>query len=280
MKEIIFKGSSHTMGLGIDLVLSNRYNNDEWLMKNGVILPPTRYEGDWELINKHRWPKIICDTMGVNEYDYRHTPHLNHVTLPEFIIRLTLTSPELLSQHISHIIYEPQNTRLFYDDMQFTPQEMLNIISDSKVPEKDKKFIYDWVDNYENHKDLGLKMVRKAMEIHKDIEFIFFMFYGKDGDLDVLKDYQDIEERIVEFTINGETSTNLHELLQKNKLRVCDTAYCYTHRRDTIMGGMRWEAHPHEDSHAGVEAQQMMADNIMKYIKLGTPTGGTTGTTI
>jgi len=265
-KDIIFRGSSHTIGIGLDLELSKRYNDENWLIENGVILPPPRYEEDWENINRTRWPKIVCDKLGINEYDYKDVPHLNHVTLPEFIIKLAVTTPEVLEQKVSHIIYEPQSTRLFYDDMQFTPQEMLNIIMDAKVPEKDKKFIYDWIDNYENHNDLGLKILKQAMELHKNIEFIFYMFYGKDSQIDVIENYKEIEDRIVEFNINGESSTNLHELLQKNKLRVCDTAYCYTNRIDEF-GNEKWKIYPHEDRHAGVEAQSIIADNIIRYIK-------------
>jgi hypothetical protein len=265
-KDILFKGSSHTIGIGLDLELSKRYNDENWLKENGVILPPPRYEEDWDNINKTRWPKIVCDKLGINEYDYKHVPDLNYTTLPEFIIKLTLASPEVLEKHVSHIIYEPQSTRLFYDDMQFTPQEMLNIVMDSSVSEGDKKFIYDWIDNYENHVDLGLKLLRKAMEIHKNINFIFYMFYGKEMELDVIQNYKDIEDKIVEFEINGDKSTNLHELLMIHKLRVCDTAYCYTNRMDEF-GNPKWKIHPHEDRHAGVEAQPIIADNIIRYIK-------------
>ena len=65
MKDILFKGTSHTQGLGLDLVLSQRYNDEAWLKENGVILPPNRTEEDWDNINNNRWPKILCDTLEI-----------------------------------------------------------------------------------------------------------------------------------------------------------------------------------------------------------------------
>lgn len=283
MKEIIFRGSSHTMGLGLDLELAERYKNDEWLKKNGVILPPQRTSNDWDIINNHRWPKIVCDTLGVNEYDYRYHPKLKYCSLAHFIVELAVIPPESLAERVSHIIYEPQKTRLFYDETQWTPAEMLAIVNDSSVPESEKQFIYDWIDNYDENISIGMKLLKRCMEIHKDIKFIFFMFYGRDEygvDTDephLIEAYNQIEDKIIEFEINGEKSTNLHKLLAQNKLRVCDTAYCYTNRKDKIFGGYKWEIHPFEDIHAGVEAQQMIADNVIRYIT-GTPTAGTMGT--
>ena len=267
MKDILFKGTSHTMGLGLDLVLSKRYNDDNWLKENGVILPPNRTEEDWKHINDNRWPKIVCDTLGVKEYDFKETPKLNHLSLSDFIVELSVTPPEILSEKVSHIIYEPQNTRLFYDETQWTPQEMLDRINDSSIPDSEKQFIYDWLDNYDETTTIGMKLLKRCMEIHKDIKFLFFMFYGKDsGEPHLMEAYNEIEDKIMKFTINGETSTNLHQLLMENKLRVCDSAYCYTKRWDTILGGPRWKAYPFEDIHAGLEAQQLIANNVMGYL--------------
>lgn len=278
MKDIIFKGSSHTIGLGLDLVLSKRYNDDEWLKQNGVILPPQRTQEDWDNINNHRWPKIVCETLGIKEYDFADVPHLREASLPEFITKLALTPPEILSEKVSHIIYEPQTTRLFYEHIQWTPTEMLRILNDTKVPESDKQFIYDWLDNYDENIVIGMELLKRCMEIHKDIQFVFFLFYGTDSEEPHLLDaYKQIENKVVQFTINGETSSNLHSLLKRNKLRVCDTAYCYTNRHERILGNALWKASPHEDFHAGVEAQQMIADNILRHLN-GTPTAGTTRT--
>lgn len=267
MKDIIFKGSSHTMGLGLDLELSKRYNDENWLKENGVVLPPIRTDEDWDNINQHRWPKIVCETLGVKEYDYEHIPKLKHNSLSQFIVDLAITPPKLLAEHISHIIYEPQTTRLFYDESQWTPQEMLDRINNKSIPESEKQFIYDWIDNYDETTTLGIKLLKRCIEIHNDIQFIFFMFYGRDGeDSRFEKNFDEFEDKIIKFTINNQTSNNLYKLLQTNKLRVCDTAYCYKNRMDEF-GNPKWDIGTYEDIHAGVEAQSIIAENVINHIK-------------
>lgn len=264
MKDIIFKGSSHTIGLGLDLVLSKRYNDESWLKKNGVILPPDRFDEDWEHINNNRWPKKICDTLGIKEFNYDSTPNLKHTDLYQFLVELSITPSEKL-ERVSHIIYEPQHTRFFHNNEQYTPAEMLQIINDSKTPSSEKQLIYDWLDRQEEYVDTGYKLLDLCIKKHKHIKFLLFFFYGYGALIDKnVGNYEQLDT-LIEFTINGETTSDLHYLLEKNKLRVCDTAFCYTNRVDEF-GNEKWKYYPHLDTHAGVEAQELIANNIIRYL--------------
>jgi hypothetical protein len=265
--KIIFKGSSHTIGYGLDIELSSRYNDNNWLTENGIILPrPDGFiDEDWYHINTNRWPKKVCDRLGKVEHDFNNIDRLKKTPLSDFMLELSITPKQLLSD-VDVIIYEPQITRFFHNDVQFTPAEMLKKINDSNVLDSEKQILYDWLDNHDEYIENSLKLMELCIEKHNEIKFLFFYFFGHSYYLDEkIKKYPTIEERIIEFTINEETSTNLYSLLTKNKLRVCDTAYCYTHRVDEF-GNERWKVGDYVDEHAGVLAQEMIAKSVIKHI--------------
>jgi hypothetical protein len=134
------------------------------------------------------------------------------------------------------------------------------------VLDSEKQILYDWLDNHDEYIKNSLKLMELCIEKHNKIKFLFFYFFGHSYYLDEkIKKYPSIEERIIEFTINEETSTNLYSLITKNKLRVCDTAYCYTHRIDDF-GNERWKVGDYVDEHAGVEAQEFIANSVIKYL--------------
>lgn len=264
--KIIFKGSSHTIGLGLDLELSNRYNDDDWLKENGIILPrPAGFiDEDWYHINNNRWPKKVCEDLGKEEHDFKNLNRLNACTLSDFMLELSITSKELL-QDVSHIIYEPQLTRFFHNNEQFTPAEMLKKINDSNVLRSEKEIMYDWLDNHDEYIENSLKLMELCIEKHNEIQFVFFFYLDYQYLGEKIKNYPKIQERIIKFTINEETSTSLCLLISKHKLRVCDTAYCYTHRVDEF-GNERWKIGDYVDEHAGVLAQEMIAKSVIKHI--------------
>ena len=264
--KIIFKGSSHTIGYGLDIELSSRYNDDNWLKENGIILPRPDGFTDEDLyhININRWPKKVCDRLGKVEHDFNNIDRLDKTPLSDFMLELSITPKELLSD-VDVVIYEPQITRFFLNDVQFTPAEMLKKINDSSVSNSEKQILYDWVDNHDEYIENSLKLMELCIEKHNEIKFLFFYFSDYYWLKDIIQKYPKIHERVIEFTINGETSSNLQYLLTKNKLRVCDTAYCYTHRVDEF-GNERWKVGDYVDEHAGLEAQELIAKSVIKHI--------------
>jgi hypothetical protein len=264
--KIIFKGSSHTIGLGLDLELSQRYNNENWLKENGIILPRPQgfIDEDWYHINHNRWPKKVCEDLAKEEHDFNNIDRLKKTPLSDFMLELSITPKELLSD-VDVVIYEPQITRFFHKDVQFTPTEMLKKINDSNVPDSEKQILYDWLDNHDEYIENSLKLMELCIEKHNQIKFLFFYFSGYDYLTEKIKNYPKIEERIIKFTINEETSPSLSLLISKHKLRVCDTAYCYTHRVDEF-GNERWKIGDYVDEHAGVLAQEMIAKSVIKHI--------------
>lgn len=267
--KILFKGSSHTIGKGLELQTSKRYNDKNWLLENGVILPNEPYtKEDIENQKKYRWPKIVCEKLGVEEKMESELFNGKQYGLREFLVRLLNLPSEKLSD-VSHIIFEPQSTRFFHDNETWTPSEMLLFLDDKSIPESSKKFIYDWLDNFDENVLNGFELLKSCIEKHKDVNFLFFYFYGTGLDRDIVETkekYSDIFDKTIYFTYNGKTTDCLNDILELNKLKIVHRAYCYTARID-VIGNQRWPVGKYVDSHASVEAQDMIAENVIRYIK-------------
>jgi hypothetical protein len=266
--KILFKGSSHTIGKGLQFELSKRYNDELWLIENGVFLPGEYTDEDWININNHRWPKIVCDKLNKLEYQFDNTKNLFEADIFDFLIQLVSTPTHLLNE-VSHIIYEPQHARNFFNGSMYTPQEMINILEDKSIDESNKKFIYDWLDTFDEDIELEkiFELINFCMKVHSDIKFLFFFFFGVESDKEkrLINRYKSISPNIVEFIIDNDKSTNLNLLLEKSKLKVYQTAFCYTNRIDEF-GNEKWKVGEYVDTHAGVRAQSVIADNIIRYI--------------
>jgi hypothetical protein len=266
--KILFKGSSHTIGKGLQFELSKRYNDELWLIENGVFLPGEYTDEDWININNHRWPKIVCDKLNKVEYQFDNTKNLFEADIFDFLIQLASTPTHLLNE-VSHIIYEPQHARNFFNGSMYTPQEMINILEDKSIDESNKKFIYDWLDTFDEEIELEkiFELINFCMKVHSDIKFLFFFFFGVESDKEkrMINRYKSISPNIVEFIIDNDKSTNLNLLLEKSKLKVYQNAFCYTNRIDEF-GNEKWKVGEYVDTHAGVRAQSVIADNIIRYI--------------
>ena len=66
---IIFTGGSVTLGLGLELELRPKYNNHEWLLENGLMLPNVREKEDEEYWKTYRYSKLVSDELNLIEYN-------------------------------------------------------------------------------------------------------------------------------------------------------------------------------------------------------------------
>ncbi len=66
---IIFTGASNTFGLGLEIEFRDKYNDDKWLKENGLFLPLPREREDIPFWKKYRWPKLVCEDLGMIEHN-------------------------------------------------------------------------------------------------------------------------------------------------------------------------------------------------------------------
>jgi len=65
----IFAGGVHTMGLGLEIELRPKYNDDKWLLENGLTLPLPREDDDVKYWKENRFSKLVCDKLNLIEYN-------------------------------------------------------------------------------------------------------------------------------------------------------------------------------------------------------------------
>ena len=68
MKKILFSGTSHTFGLGLELEFRPKYQDEKWLKEN-FTYPNPREKSDKKYWYKYRWPTLVCDELGYEQFN-------------------------------------------------------------------------------------------------------------------------------------------------------------------------------------------------------------------
>jgi hypothetical protein len=268
MKErVLFCGTSNTIGLGLDLELGERYNDIVWLKKNGLHPPFNRLDIDNEIIEKYRWPTLVSNYFDFNQNDNTNTKFdLGRVT--KTLEKLIDMSP-METEDIKHVFLESAHIFRLYlpDGTQITPNEMVRLLNDPNTDSNIVHNIHSFLDIFDEtsvYKSF-IEMFCKARDIHPHIHFHLLVWFGI-PDIIMNTILESVKDNIVSITINGETSTNIHNILTKNKLRVCDTAFGYSNNIDE-MGNKLWDVGEYVDMHANKLGNELIAQNIIERIK-------------
>ena len=269
VEKVLFCGTSNTMGLGLDLELGERYNDVNWLKENGVILPADKTDEDFEIIQKHRWPTLVSNHF--NFYELNHTDFngkLDYGRVTKTLETL-IEIPSSETHDIKHVFLESAHIFRLYlpDGTQITPNEMVRLLDNPNTDPKIVNNIHSFLDTFDEtatYKSF-IELFCKARDTHKHIKFHLLVWFGiPDTIMENL--LEPIKENIVSMTIGNETTTNIHYLLDKNKLRVCDTAFCYTNQKDD-SGNPLWSIGNYVDMHAGKLGNELIAKNIIERLK-------------
>lgn len=261
MKKIIFSGSSHTQGIGLQLELSKRYNDIDWLKKNNVILPHNWTGEDFEIIRKYRWTRLVSDAVGYEEIVCNDI-HKNWMYNSTDVLHRMLELSETDTQDIIHFFIEPQMLRFISKEkIQYTPTEMIHLLGDPKTDETLREQIHGFIETFDEiqtAKDY-IDLFCSARDKHPHINFHLILWYSTIVNLP--NEYRSkIEPHLVSIEINGIKSTNINYLLEKNGLRIENSAFCYTHNTG------EWSDGGYKDLHASKEGHRIVAENIINRI--------------
>jgi hypothetical protein len=281
-KKIIFSGTSHTLGLGLELELHPRFSNIEWLKKNGVsqthLNAPIYSKEDYEICKTHRWTRLVSDELGYDEFNcHDHGPMRGGSWPPgplEFLKVLgNKTDKELEDvEHIiiqtNHLRYSPVDGVTHVDGLYpgLTASDMLNIIEDKNASDEVKERIYEWIANYDEVKECRnfSKKVGELKSKFPNIKFHIVMW--DQTDLNFTKDnLTEIWENLIEFTYDDLTTYSMDELKNKCKLAIADTAFCYVENKN-MFGLKIWEEHDFRDIHLSKFGHRVLADNVIKKL--------------
>lgn len=261
MKKIIFSGSSHTHGIGLQLELSKRYNDVDWLKKNNVILPHKWINEDFEIIRKYRWAKLVSDMLGYTEIVCNDTHADWMYNSTDVLVRLLeLNSTDI--DDVAHIFIEPQMLRFISKDkVQYTPTEMIHLLGDPKTDETLREQIHGFIETFDEiqtAKDY-IDLFCSARDRHPNIHF-HLVLWKSTIPRPPIEYINKIKDNLVSIEINGVKSSNIDYLLEKNKLRIENSAFCYTHNTG------EWSDGGYKDLHASKEGHRIIAENIINRI--------------
>ena len=283
MKKIIFSGTSHTLGMGLEMELHPRFSNVDWLNENGVFqthLNAKFYaKEDYEICKKWRWTKLVSDELGYEEFnchDHGPTRGENWPPGPIEFLRFLGAKSENEFEDVDHIViqtnhlrYHPIEGVMMLDALHngMTAAEMLEIIEDKNSAEEIKKQIYHWIENY-NEMDELRNFSNKILELKQKFPKIKFhvLVWDQISNDFYLEQLKDIFDDLISITYNGFKSYSMERIKNDFKLALADVAFCYVENKDSF-GLQRWKESNLKDQHLSKFGHRLLADNVIMKIK-------------
>ena len=285
MKKIIFSGTSHTLGLGLELELHPRYSDVEWLKENGVfqthLNDPIYSKEDYDICKTYRWTRLVSDELGYEEFNCHDYGRMKGGSWPpgplEFIKVLgdknenDLKDVEHIIIQTNHLRYNPIDGVMFVDSVYpgLTAADMLNIVEDKDSTDEVKERIYEWIANYDEIEECRnfSKRVGELKAQFPNIKFhILFWDQVVNRRFFTKENLTEIWEDLIEFTYDDLTTYSMDELKNKCNLAVADTAFCYTQNKN-MLGLKRWKESDVKDEHLSKLGHRVLADNVIKRLK-------------
>lgn len=285
MKKIIFSGTSHTLGLGLEFELHPRYSDVEWLKENGVfqthLNDPIYSKEDYDICKTYRWTRLVSDELGYEEFNCHDNGPVMGGNWPpgplEFIKVLgnknenDLKDVEHIIIQTNHLRYNPIDGVRFVDSVYpgLTAADMLNIVEDKDSTDEVKERIYEWIANYDEIEECRnfSKRVGELKAQFPNIKFhILFWDQVANRKFFTKENLTEIWENLIEVNYNGITTYSMDELKNKSRLAIHHTSFCYTQNKN-MLGLKRWKESDVKDEHLSKLGHRVLADNVIKRLK-------------
>ena len=290
--KAIFAGTSNTMGLGMELEFSKRFQEDEYLKKCKNI-PPMDYDSggdgyerytqeDLDNHRKYRWPNIVCKHFGLEEININdpikdHPLEFLWETRQAVDIVFSLYDrkedkkvKKLLSE-TKYIFLEFGYIRWWEDQLHgvntefkwpSTPAEIDRFLKDKKVSTENKQKAIDWLNNVNPIElwERTLFRVNEMKKIFPDIKFLL-LAWGINADVFNLDSTRELLENFISMPEGG-PYTEIYDIgnfLDYHKLTIKDTVKAYNPKYKR-----KWM---YMDHHANSEGHRIIANQIIKKLQ-------------
>ena len=264
--KILFSGTSHTFGLGLEIEFRPKYNDDEWLKKNGLILPLPREPEDEYYWKNYRWPKLVCDEFNMiefNTFDLDSEPRIscNGIEFLYFMHSDKELGKYLLD--VKYVVIEfPGYLRWWdkelhgKDEKKYpnTIREVVNFIENSNEDFQERIKAIQWLDeaDYPRYISIALKKYFELKSEYKDVIFMLLPWsLPFDQKNDLGKYY--VEEELVD--LNGFQSVS--DYLSVNKCHIYDSCKAFN-------GNYKYTL---KDDHANSEGHKWVASKVVNHIR-------------
>lgn len=270
MKKILFSGTSHTFGLGLELEFRPKYQDEEWL-KEFFTYPNPREKSDKEYWYKYRWPTLVCDELGYEQFNI-------HDDLPENkfggdaveLIYNSLIIDNKWLDNVKYVILQLGGIRWYergkHDiDINYpnTVGELLNMIDSppKELPKNYKKIVEDGMKYYLewDEKQYCIDVQRKFHMVQEKFPDVKFLILQWDSMFKGIRDMKNFINRNEDYMIKlPKYVSNVTEYIRANKLTIGDVAKYYEVLKHTKI----WK-----DEHANHKGHIWVAEQVVNHIK-------------
>ncbi len=232
----IFSGASNTLGLGLEIELRDKYNDDKWLKENGMIMPNLRTDEDIPFWKENRWSKLVSDELDLVEYNIHdrfifnsHPMGGNAIETLWFLnrgdekIQKILEKTKYIFLEISYLRWWTESLHGSNDGKEY-PNTILEIIDFINNKNSDQLAVIqalEWVKNFDEeiYWKESFKKYKNLKQNYPDIQFVLIPWH-----------YGIPESTIEEFKddfINIYGYGGMFDYLSSNLLRVGDIAKAF-----------------------------------------------------
>jgi len=235
---IIFSGASNTFGLGLEIELRDKYNDDNWLKKNGMNMPNLREPEDIPFWKENRWSKLVCEDLGMVEHNIHdeflnesHPMGGNSIETLWFLNRDNDTLKDVLDR-TKYVILEMGTIRWWDEtlhgsgDSKTYPNTILEIIDLINNKNSDNQTVskaLDWIRDLDEkiYWDTTFKKYKNLKDSNPEIQFIMIPWaaqisFKNDIVVDFLNDMVDVGKY-----------PGVYGYLKQNKLTIGDVAKAF-----------------------------------------------------
>ena len=257
MKSVIFFGSSNTFGVGLHTF------KDDYMSIDGVKKLSWPYNQSYEddqFIKSVRWSNIVAEFLNREEINISEVGGSPAAAL----YKLQITDLD----NIDYIFFEFSGIYNYYDRFMHgveypkTPHEIESFLTNGKNDKPElRERILKWLEEYNPHEfiDTTLKSLKEKIENLNDKKFIILFWHGPrhDDGRSIMnfnsQKYEWLKKYMVKFPTNSDPDNYIvHNLIKEKKLKVSDE-----HPLSHLM---------HEDIHAGIKGNELVASIIINYI--------------
>jgi hypothetical protein len=265
--KILFSGTSHTFGLGLEIEFRPKYNDDEWLKENGIILPLPRSSKNKKYWKKYRWPKLVCDELNMIEFNIHDNEDIP-IGADGIETLYFLHSDEELGKYLQDVKYVVLESKGYIrwwdkelhgkDEKKYpnTIREVVNFIENSNEDYQDRIKALEWLDetDFYTYSSIAIKKYFELKNKYKNVTFVLLPWF-------TAMDVADKPEGLLHDKLKDEFVDlgydSVEEYLSESKLHIYETCKAFN-------GDYKYNW---KDDHANSEGHKWVASKVVKYIR-------------
>lgn len=265
----LFTGGSVTFGLGLELEFRPKYNDHEWLLKNGLSLPLPREKEDEIYWKTYRYSKLVSEQLGLIEYNVHdhHDKQIGGNSIDTiWLIRRNIKKFSDLLDRVKYVFLDIGFIR-WWDpklhgmenpkNLPNTINEVIDFINNHDSDYGDTYEALQWLYKLDINKywDETILKYKELKKLYPEIKFFILPWVLNNEDVLMTKK---IDEEFKKDIIFFGEEKSMFNFLVKNKLMVSDVAkgfngqYKYTYK----------DMHPSSDGHKKIA--EVIIENINK----------------